>query len=51
MYASPSRLVGSETTQIRALGEEGELKKEKEGAEGLKHSTIVQVGVSVVVVE
>jgi hypothetical protein len=46
----------SETTPTRAWGKEGELKEEKVGVDhlmllGLEYLTIVQVGVSVVVVE
>jgi len=56
VYARPSRCVGSETTRVRALGKEGELKEGKVGVDdpmllGLKYLTIVQDGVSIVVVE
>jgi hypothetical protein len=56
VYARPSRRLGSETTRVRALGKEGELKEGKVGVDdlmllGLKYLAIVQAGVTVAVVE
>jgi hypothetical protein len=56
VYARSGRRVASETTQVRALGKEGELKEGKVGVDDLvlldlTYLTIVQVEVSVAVVE